>query len=77
MPLDRCPNCRHPWNEHDRLIEGAGKRMLPEYNPYGVHDLYECIAYAGMGDNCGCRSRSRTTYVNEGPHGFPVPKENP
>lgn len=54
-----CPSCGHPWNNHDREIKGVGKIMLPEYNPNGYEDLYECNAYAGMGDWCGCEKRSR------------------
>lgn len=55
----KCPECGHPWSEHDQLLKGAGKMLLPEYNPDGVVDLYECDHYAGMGDWCGCEERSR------------------
>lgn len=69
----RCPDCRHSWASHDQLLAGTGKIMLPEYNPYHVPDSYECNTYAGMGNWCGCRNRSRLSYVPEGPDGALVP----
>lgn len=54
-----CPKCGHGWEKHDQLIKGAGKIAKPEYNPYGYEDLYECSAYMGMGNWCGCEERSR------------------
>lgn len=77
VPLEeRCPDCNHTWAQHDSLLAGAGKMMKPEFNPRGVEDLYECNAYAGMGNWCGCDNRSRQTrasLLEAGPRsGVPV-----
>lgn len=60
-----CSKCGHSWNDHDRELKGAGKMLLPEYNPNGYEDLYQCIHYAGMGDWCGCEERSRRPAIPE------------
>jgi hypothetical protein len=54
-----CPKCGHPWGEHNREMKGIGKMMLPQYNPYGYEDGYQCEHYEGMGNWCGCEERSR------------------
>lgn len=54
-----CPKCSHSYAAHDTKLEGRGSAMLPEYNPNGYVDLYQCNHYMGMGDWCGCEERSR------------------
>lgn len=54
-----CPKCGHSWAAHDTELKGAGWGYLPEYNPYGYEDVYQCNHYEGMGNWCGCEERSR------------------
>jgi hypothetical protein len=51
-----CPKCGHSWRNHDKEIKGVGHVYVnfPE-----VDVVYECDAYMGMGDWCGCEERSR------------------
>lgn len=46
-----CPTCHHIWPDHNHPD--------PYYAQKGVADEYPyvCVAYAGMGDWCGCEKK--------------------
>lgn len=60
-----CPKCGHSWVAHDTELKGFGLGILPEYNPNGYEDVYQCNYYMGMGDWCGCEERSRRPAIPE------------